>query len=51
MTVNEYYDNHVKGILTNVMNSLESNKERKFNHAEMMFFAKWWQDQDDQKKD
>ena len=41
----EYYDERTKHILTNVVNLLEKEPDKKFNWADIAFFHKWWNEQ------
>lgn len=51
MSINEYYTNHVSQIFTSVIEALQENPSRKFNHAEIMFFSLWWKEQSDEMKE
>ena len=44
-TADEYYDQDVRHVLTNVVNSLQRNKNRRFVQVEMYYFTRWWQRQ------
>ncbi|CDW82808.1 lysosomal alpha-mannosidase [Stylonychia lemnae] len=50
-TPEDYYDQYVKQIITSVLESLEKNKYRKFNQAEIYFFKRWWDEQDQTTKE
>ena len=41
----EYYNDTTKHILTNVMNLLEKEENKKFNWSDIAFFYKWWDEQ------
>lgn len=49
-TVEEYYVNHVKGILNNMVVKLSRYEEMKFVWAETVFLSMWWNELDDDVK-
>ena len=49
-TVEEYYVNHVKGILNNMVVKLSMYEEMKFVWAETVFLSMWWNELDDDVK-
>ncbi|KAN0006932.1 hypothetical protein ACTFIU_005125 [Dictyostelium citrinum] len=46
-----YYYNIVQYILSGVVNELHLDKEKKFNWVEIGFFSRWWNDQNEEKRD
>lgn len=49
-TVEEYYVNHVKGILNNMVKKLSTYKDMTFVWAETVFLSMWWNELDDDVK-
>ena len=49
-TLDKYYKEYVKNILDNMIYSLSNNKERKFILAEVVYFKKWYDLQEDETK-
>lgn len=49
-TPDQYYNDQVKYIYTHVVEALEANPKRVFNHAEIWFFQRWWSEQSEQMK-
>jgi hypothetical protein len=50
-TADGYYDDSVQHILTNVVNSLDKNPQRKFTEVETYFFNRWWSEQSNETRD
>ncbi|KAN0045322.1 hypothetical protein ACTA71_005699 [Dictyostelium dimigraforme] len=46
-----YYYNVVQYILSGVVNELYLDKEKKFNWVEIGFFSRWWNDQNEEKRE
>ena len=46
-TVNEYYADQTRHILDNIVNKLTQYPNMTFIWAEIVFFAMWWNEQDD----
>ena len=44
-TPDGYYEDAVRTIISNVIQSLGENVERRFNQVEMYFFHRWWSEQ------
>ncbi|XP_045167859.2 alpha-mannosidase 2-like [Mercenaria mercenaria] len=49
-TIEEYYVNHVKGILNNMVKKLNTYKDMTFVWAETVFLSMWWNELDDDVK-
>lgn len=41
----DYYQGQTKHILTNTVNYLIQNQDKKFNWSDIAFFHRWWTDQ------
>jgi len=50
-TVDEYYNTQVRFILDSVVDALQKNPFRRFTYVEMAFFARWWEEQSEARKD
>jgi lysosomal alpha-mannosidase len=49
-TVDEYYEEDVKHIITNVVQSLSKSPKRTFTQVEIYFFNRWWSEQNNDTK-
>ncbi|XP_054165688.1 lysosomal alpha-mannosidase-like [Oppia nitens] len=47
-TVDNYYADEVQHIITNVVNSLAKNPDRRFTQVETYYFNRWWSEQTEQ---
>lgn len=46
-TPDEYFEERVNHILTSVVQALSADPKRKFSQAEIFYFERWWNIQDD----
>lgn len=51
VTADQYYDDAVIKIISNVVTELEKNAERRFTQVEIYFFQRWWRQQTDERRD
>ncbi|CAE8599582.1 unnamed protein product [Polarella glacialis] len=49
-TVDEYYESSVKYILDTVVDALLASPSRRFIYVELAFFSRWWQEQDQSRR-
>jgi alpha-mannosidase len=50
VTVDQYFANEVYFIIDTVVQNLAANPDRKFIYVETGFFARWWDDQPDDRR-
>ena len=50
-TVDGYYEDPVRDVITNVVKQLQANPQRRFIQVEIYFFHRWWNEQNQQTRD